>query len=198
MKSHTVYRENTKRENMVFHATFDCVTANDIVVRVQFEIDLRNLNPENKIRACKIVRASARFCKIAVPLNSDANDLYFPLRYQLRTWNTGSANEVLFLAFLQSLKSRYARITRAYKTNEREDRKLGIDFVVCFLSKPYYEEKRVLFNIKSSEHFLERHKERFPNISTFVFKKAYAESEDGLKSQFLRFLVRASKETVHM
>ncbi len=190
---HSVYLEENKRANMVFHATYDCITINNIKVQFQFVLDLRNLFNRNKIEF-----ANSRFCKIQVPVHSRRYGLYNTVRHQLVIWNTGALTETLFLSFLQSISSRYSRIVRVYKTSVYSDKVLGIDFVVCLLTKPYYEEKKIFFNVKSSENFLEKHKSKFPNISTFVFSKMYLSDENALEKNFLRFLIRASKETVHM
>jgi hypothetical protein len=193
VQSFCFFKEKIGNSSMTFKVTYNCITNNNTAVQFQFIIDLRGSNSKNNTMFC-----NSRFCKVQVPLNSSKDNICSIIRFRLGIWNNGSSNEKNFTAYLNLLADQNNRITRTYKTNSYTDKNNGIDFIVCYLAKPEYEEREVRFNLKSSIFYLDAHKSKFPTVSTFVFSKDALENEKMLERKFLRFLLIATHQTAHM
>lgn len=199
--SFRVIRETSDSGHLIFHIRYECVIRSmgeEQTVELLFDLDTREMNSTTTR-----VSVRARFSKFLLSPTFDPVTLRRMIRRTVLQWKAGMRNEIEFAGFLTKLAEQ-PRIHQAYKTGKHEDKKKGIDFVVCFFLKPYWELSEVKFNLKSSEHYIERHKEKHPTIGTFVFRSdkdlSNANSKKMLTRRFVRFLLTSSKvtEAVHM
>lgn len=118
---------------------------------------------------------------------------------RVEQWIKGAKSEKLFFEeFLVHLPLKHPkRISRVYRSGQQADKKLGFDFVVCFYSMITWKEVKVRINLKSSAIFLESHKKKYPDISTFIFKPWQLQKMQILERRFLNFLVRAQYSPQH-
>ncbi|MBY0329030.1 hypothetical protein K2Q02_02985 [Patescibacteria group bacterium] len=161
---------------------------------VTFLFHVKFKNETKKI----VVESNSRRCIFTVPPSFKEHDLYKSVYEQIKGWKRGVDSEKLFLDyFFCLLKTKFpARILSAYKSSDREDKIKGIDFIVRFIARPFYEPIEVRFNLKSSRHFLRKHKNDHPTVSTFVFTPFDLEDELSLKNRFFRFMLTARNDRV--
>jgi hypothetical protein len=140
----------------------------------------------------------SRFANFVIDANMPKERIYTRVCTALANWKLGVTNETLFELFLKGLADDFPdRITHTFKTGKKDDADRGIDFIIRYLMRPEYQTKEVGFNLKSSTRHLEKHRERYPQVSTFVFMKENLQNEAALRRRFFKFLFAASREVVH-
>lgn len=148
-----------------------------------------------------VMETNTTSCKTRFHLSPCSDDIILQrmIIKRVEQWIKGARSEKLFFEeFLVHLPLKYPkRISRAYRSGQQADKKLGFDFVVCFYSMITWKEIKVRINLKSSTVFLESHKKKYPDISTFVFKPWQLQNIHILERRFLNFLVRAQYSTQH-
>lgn len=108
-------------------------------------------------------------------------------RRKLEPQLRGILREELFLGFLLNLKkTQWRRITHVHHASNYHDKKKGIDFIVYY--RCHKNTHEIPFNLKSSSRYLDKHKARYPGISTFTFREAYLENREKLARIFFSFL----------
>jgi len=159
------------------------------IFQVNYNKDVRKIEVESNSRRCLFI----------VPASCNEEVLYHFVYSQIIGWKKGEDSEKLFLNnFLLTLKSNLPeRILSAYKTADREDKVRGVDFIVRYIVRPYYESIELPFNLKSSRIFLRKHDTRYPTISTFIFTPFDLEDPFALKQRFFRFILTAPNRVVH-
>lgn len=102
----------------------------------------------------------------------------------------GFIGEELFLNnFLYPLQKQFPKeIIRVHYAGNNNDRTRGIDFVVEYKSPDLTQSFDINFNLKSSHRYIEKHKEKYPTVSTFIFKPIYLQNKNRLTCKFFSFL----------
>lgn len=158
------------------------------------------INFQNKSATIIEKKQSATYCNVEMSSFFDENVLRRIITSRISQWVKGAKNEDLFYEkILKPLLTRSTkkRILQVYRVGERKDKLKGIDFSVHFLKTPDYSTEKVSFNLKSSDKFLEKHQQRYPNISTFIFAPWHLREVEKTTRRFLRFMSTAQNEVCH-
>lgn len=109
---------------------------------------------------------------------------------ELQNYVEGILNEHSFLYdFLIPLQKRYpTKIIRAHYAGARSDLRCGVDFVVQYHPPDSLHAMEVRFNLKSSSVYIEKHKKRYPSVSTFIYRRNYLYDQKRLTRTFFGFL----------
>lgn len=135
---------------------------------------------------------------ISLPLYSKYQITKLSVEKELKSQIMGVKNEKVFLNdFLTPLSKKSDSIAYAHHSSNRSDVKGGVDFVVGFKPKGQENVFEVKFNLKSSQRYLDKHIEKYPNVSTFVFSPLFLQDQHRLKKEFFRFLSLAYMEVTH-
>jgi hypothetical protein len=148
-----------------------------------------------------IRKNNSRQCHYGMPLYFKSAVLHAFVRVRLESWKKGERNEFFFFKdFLEPfVKMRTKRLTiiGIQRATNEADKNHGFDFIVLFTVKRSKEIKEVKFNLKSSNHFLARHKKWYPDISTFSFNQEDLLDISKLKKKFILFLFLAQDEPMY-
>lgn len=128
----------------------------------------------------------------------DKRALAMLVQQQIQTHIHGIMAEELFLKqFLLPLRRRFPdQIIRVHYAGDSKDRTRGIDFIIECKPPDLTESFEVQFNLKSSHRYIEKHKEKYPKVSTFVFKPSYLYNMDRLTETFFQFLAEVISNNV--
>jgi len=174
-----------------FEATIPYLT--DHSVEISFFLLLQE--NKNSVRETKTTSCKVRF---EVSPYFDSTILKRMMYARLAQWVKGAKSEKLFYQeFLVNLPQKYLRISSVYPSGKQADIVKGVDFVICFYSMLFWEPVKICVNLKSSDMFIEKHKEKYPTISTFIFKPWQLQDMKALERRFLHFLVRAQYAPQH-
>lgn len=112
------------------------------------------------------------------------------LHQQITALLQGVMSEELFLNnFLYPLQKKFSHeIIRVHYAGSNNDRTRGIDFVVEYKPPDLTQSFDINFNLKSSSNYIEKHKARYPKVSTFIFKEKYLYNRSRLTNKFFAFL----------
>jgi len=164
-----------------------------IHLKFQFHLDQPNRHPT--------LTSSALYRNVNCGSAAKEEELFSKMYHFLAAQLKGLSNEELFSELLRDIAEKNAnRIATAYHTNDRED-KMGYDYIVTYFNRDYDQKHTIRFNLKSSSHFLKKHKKMHPDICTFVFNNDSYACQNGrklLRRRFLKFLLLAKDGVVHM
>jgi hypothetical protein len=148
-----------------------------------------------------IDRNNSRQYHISLPLYFKADIVDAFVRARLNSWKKGERNEFFFYNyFLKPLTKDLLKnltIIGVQRATNEADKDHGFDFIVLFTVKDSKEIQQVKFNLKSSSHFLARHKKYYPDISTFSFNQEDLSDKRKLKMKFLHFISLAQHAPMH-
>lgn len=108
----------------------------------------------------------------------------------IKNQNRGVQNEQLFAEFLDFLKEDDPeRVRYAHYAGEHKDMKQGCDFVVGYVPRSgEADEFEIRFQLKSSEAYIEKHKEKYPSTHLFVFQDWMIKNQERLRLTLYGFL----------
>lgn len=181
-----------KEKKYTFHFRAVIGMEDSYTVDLFFTIEI-----ESKEKRIHVI-SNARKATFYLPFAFKSQELTTKINDKLYRWRMGQKNEYLFQEFLKDLCERHPKkIMSVHKASKEADMYYGIDFIVSFVDERFGKVWKVAFNLKSSQKYLQRHKERYPTVSTFSFKKIDFKDSDALKERFFSFMEASRNAVVH-
>ena len=203
-----MYLKKTARVLKSFEHGKEQISPTRNTITYQYNVLLSNFERETSItfvvqldstkRAFAGLRSFADGAIVAEATSTQVFVLGQIIEQEIKDQNFGIESEEIFLTeFLLPMKRRWSdEILYVHYAGKNKDFKCGVDFIVGFKPAGLDNVFEVKFNLKSSERYIEKHKARYPGISTFVFKRRYLEDWKRLRCTFFIFLKRAVQEKV--
>lgn len=138
-------------------------------------------NRKLKIKLCfliektiplKEVFSSSMYVKVLISLSVKESDLFNYFKKIIESKIRGFANENSFEKDVLPEIRKIHRVSHANRLSERADALQGIDFEIEYYVDRYYTQTiTLLINVKSSDKYLQKNIEKYPDVYNFVYKK---------------------------
>jgi hypothetical protein len=167
-------------------SVFDTLVKEGLISKLRFHEEnvyflICDIKKDFKIKLCfnlgvsfpiKELCSKSRYIKASIYSSVKEKDLLSYLRRVINSRIRGFSNEDSFEKDVLPEIRRLNRVSHANRLSVRADFLEGVDFEVEYYTDRYYTHKTTLkLNVKSSENFLQKSAEKYPNVYNIVYKK---------------------------